>query len=171
MSTQLTYKHVLQNSIHREKNVIGYMHAGVRVHMKYVFPWIFILIITELCSVNVWRDGCPECEIFSLIRKLYVAVIPSNGQKHAPIHEEQSCGFPGRALTDALVFEESALFRDRFPTASQQKAVLCLQMQPSPSQIGNFASVIPFLPPVLKPGALAFLWRYNMLRKSIHSYF
>lgn len=104
-------------------------------------------------------------KIFSLIRKLYVTVITSNGQKHAPVREEQSCGFPGRALTDALAFEESALVQDRFPTASQQKVVLCLQMQPSPSQIGDFGSMIPFLPPVLKPGALAFLWRYNTLRK------
>lgn len=48
-------------------------------------------------------------KIFSLIRNLYVTVITSNGQKHAPIREEQSCGFPGRALTNALAFEESAL--------------------------------------------------------------
>lgn len=48
-------------------------------------------------------------EILSLIRKLYVTVITSNEQNHAPIHEEQSCGFPARALTDALAFEHSAL--------------------------------------------------------------
>lgn len=48
-------------------------------------------------------------KIFSLIRKLYVTVITSNGQKHTPIREEQSCGFPGRVLTDALAFEENAL--------------------------------------------------------------
>lgn len=41
MNTQFTYKYVLQNSIHQVKNVIGYMHAGVHVHMKYLFPWIF----------------------------------------------------------------------------------------------------------------------------------
>lgn len=64
-----------------------------------------------------------------------------------------------------LLLKKVLLFQDRFPTASQQKVVLCLQMQPSPSQIGDFGSMIPFLPPVLKPGALAFLWRYNTLRK------
>lgn len=48
-------------------------------------------------------------KILSLIRKLYVTVITSNEQNHVPIHEEQSCGFPGRALTDALAVEHGAL--------------------------------------------------------------
>lgn len=62
-----------------------------------------------------------------------------------------------------LLLNTMLLFQDRFPIASQQKVVLCLQMQPSPSQIGNFGSMTPFLPPVLKPGALALLWRYKCL--------
>lgn len=44
----------------------------------------------------------------TLIGKLYVTVITFNEQRQAPIYVEQSCGFPGRELTDALAFEHSA---------------------------------------------------------------
>lgn len=110
-------------------------------------------------------------KIFNFIGKLYVTVITFNEQNQVPIHAEQSCGFPGRALTDAFAFEQGAFVPGSFSCSLTAKVVLCLEMQPSHSEMCNFGPMTPSLQPVLKPGALAFLWRYNTLRKSIHSYF